>query len=202
MLDKIRTNGNRKHKDAWYRHRKKWRDCQRCPLGEQAQNHVFARGTLPCKILFVGEAPGESEDIIGKPFVGPSGIMLEKLIARIEVNGQWKNGRIKHFPTYAITNTLCCFPQRMGRSRPPEKSELAACQNRLVEFIKLSEAKAFVALGPTATSVLIDILGKSDELTGPVLTLKHPSYLLRSGRETEKARFVVSLIDWIKKEKI
>jgi len=189
-------NTDRKYRDFWYSHRKKWEGCQLCEIGCKTQHHVFARGSLPCKVLFVGEAPGESEDIIGIPFVGPAGKMLDKLLERVSGN------RGNRLPRYAITNTICCLPQQEGKPRPPTESEMINCQPRLEHFIERSEATHFVALGKVAADRLIEILGKEVRETGSVLFLKHPSYLLRSGSETEKAKFVVRLTEWLKREKL
>jgi uracil-DNA glycosylase len=67
-------------KTLWSAHVDDWKDCTRCPLHTVRSNVVLARGSIPCDILFVGEAPGRSEDALGKPFVGPAGILLDEMI--------------------------------------------------------------------------------------------------------------------------
>lgn len=61
-------------------HVERWKSCQRCALGRTRDKIVLAKGRLPCDVLFVGEAPGESEDVIGLPFVGPAGRLLDEMI--------------------------------------------------------------------------------------------------------------------------
>lgn len=179
----------RKYRDAWYRHRQKWKDCIACPLGKQAEHHVFARGQIPCTILFIGEAPGESEDVLGVPFVGPAGKLLDKLLDQTEV----RMG--KQMPPYAITNTLCCFPQdEEGKPRPPDDFEVDSCMPRLSHFVRISRARCIVGLGKSAQRTLERYPYFE---TMPNLYLKHPAYFLRSGNETEKARFVIQLASWV-----
>ena len=62
---------------SFQQHREKWRDCQSCLLNKCRNRVVMARGKLPSPILFIGEAPGESENVVGLPFVGPAGRLLD-----------------------------------------------------------------------------------------------------------------------------
>ncbi len=59
-----------------------WKDCERCYLSQRRTKVVLCRGTLPCDVLFVGESPGKSEDVLGEPFIGPSGQLLGKIVQK------------------------------------------------------------------------------------------------------------------------
>ncbi len=63
-------------------YKKQWKGCKRCPLYKTRRKIVHCRGSLPCDIFFLGEAPGDSEDLLGKPFVGPAGKLLDRIIAK------------------------------------------------------------------------------------------------------------------------
>ncbi len=67
-------------------HLAKWHDCTACSLHEHRGRMVFARGKIPCDVLFIGEAPGESEDVLGAPFKGPAGKLLDQIVERATMN--------------------------------------------------------------------------------------------------------------------
>ena len=85
----------------YQRHREKWKGCERCSLYRGRRSVVLCRGKLPCDVLFVGEAPGVSEDVLGRPFVGPAGKLLDEIVERA-LDGQYD---------YAITNLVACIPK-------------------------------------------------------------------------------------------
>src|SRR5678815_494689 len=115
---------------TWEDHVTKWRDCNECPLCEQRDNIVLARGTLPCDVLLVGEAPGDSENFLGQPFVGPAGCKLDYVI-----EAAWAKAGSRL--TYALTNLVACFPRlaKEAGDNEPTKSEIDACRPRLEEFM-------------------------------------------------------------------
>jgi DNA polymerase len=92
--------------------------------------------------LFIGEAPGPSEDLIGQPFVGPAGKLLDRLI-EIGLDGQ---------VDYCMTNLVCCIPIEEGSKKfdEPPKESIFACKQRLTEFIQLVKPKAIVCVGKLA----------------------------------------------------
>lgn len=109
-----------------------WKDCQRCPLCTTRKRVVFTRGTIPCRVLFVGEAPGDSEDVIGQPFVGPAGILLNQIIRRAHV------ADIPH----AFFNLVGCRPtdERGLKSHdPPDDESILACAPRLQRFVRICD---------------------------------------------------------------
>ena len=65
-------------------------NCEKCPLGKTRKNFVFGFGNAQAKIMFIGEAPGEQEDLKGLPFVGRSGKLLDKMLAAIDLNRDWE----------------------------------------------------------------------------------------------------------------
>jgi len=124
---------------TWEEHVDKWKDCQRCPLAQQRGNICLARGTLPAAVLFVGEAPGSSEDTLGLPFVGPAGQLLDQIIERALPTGT----------SYALTNLVACYP-REAKSRgdnEPERGEILECRPRLIEFVNIARPKLIVLVG-------------------------------------------------------
>lgn len=127
---------------AWTDHVANWKDCTDCPLCQQRDRIVLARGTVPCAVLFIGEAPGASEDATGLPFYGPAGDLLQRIIDRA----------LPPEVTYALTNLVCCFPREAkGRGdNEPEHDEILACRPRLVEFINITRPRLIVCVGSLA----------------------------------------------------
>lgn len=82
-------------------HRRKWKNCQKCPLCRSRGKIVLARGKIPSPLLLVGESPGESENVIGRPFIGPAGKLLDRIL-KVAVDGR---------VDYAITNLVACIPK-------------------------------------------------------------------------------------------
>ncbi len=120
-------------------HKKKWKDCTRCDLHKGRNKIVLGSGTLPCDVLFIGEAPGVSEDVIGKPFVGPAGILLDRMIDASGFEGV----------TIAKTNLVACIPKDVGGNKlmePPVKC-INKCEERLNEFATLCYPKAVIYVG-------------------------------------------------------
>ncbi len=127
---------------AWTEHVAKWRDCVDCPLAMQRGRICLARGSVPADVLFIGEAPGQSEDAIGQPFKGPAGQLLDEMILRAIPDGI----------THALTNLVACFP-RDAKDRgenEPEHDEILACRQRLVEFVRVSRPRLIVLVGALA----------------------------------------------------
>ena len=127
---------------TWLEHVEKWKDCTLCPLSQQRSNICLARGTQPCDVLFVGEAPGQIEDGMGLPFKGPAGRLLDQIIER----------SIPTTVTYALTNLVACFPAeaKARGDNEPERAEILTCRPRLVEFIDLCKPKLVVRVGTLA----------------------------------------------------
>lgn len=127
---------------TWLEHVNKWKDCTRCPLHQQRDQIVLARGQVPCTVLFIGEAPGASENALGTPFVGPAGHLLDQIIERA----------LPQITSYALTNLVACFPaEAKGRGdNEPQHSEIMQCQPRLVEFVRIAKPRLVVLVGSLA----------------------------------------------------
>ncbi len=151
-------------------------NCEKCDLHKSRTNFVFGEGDKNASLLLIGEAPGAQEDFEGRPFVGRSGKLLDKILKAID--------RDRFNDTY-ICNILKCRPPE---NRNPSLSEIDKCKPYLNHQIKLINPKLIVTLGLVAASTL---LGKDSSLKDmrnnifyymnyPVLVTYHPAFLLRS----------------------
>src|SRR5262245_33856687 len=127
-------------------HVMEWDGCTRCDLHRTRKKIVFARGEVPCRVLFIGEAPGESENVIGQPFVGPAGQLLDRIIERALPEGT----------SYALTNLVCCIPRDDEGKKPnePGVEHVDACSPRLTDFVRICDPELIVAVGSTARNWL------------------------------------------------
>lgn len=149
-------------------------NCRNCPLGATRTNLVFGVGKAPSELMFVGEGPGEQEDLQGEPFVGPAGRLLDEMLEMIGLN------RTKVY----IANTVKCRPPQ---NRDPAETEMAACRPWLEQQIALVHPKIIVCLGRIAAGEMIknDFRitrehGQWYEKDGmKMMAIYHPSALLR-----------------------
>ncbi len=151
------------------------RSCQGCALAKTRTQTVFARGRFDARLCFVGEGPGEQEDLRGEPFVGPAGELLDRMIAAMQ---------LARDEVY-ICNVVKCRPPN---NRTPSDVEIAACSTHLHHQLALANPEVIVALGNTAIHGLLGPVGGITRLRGkwklyngkiPVMPTYHPSYLLR-----------------------
>ena len=151
-------------------------ECKRCPLHKGRKNLVFGEGNPRARLVFVGEAPGREEDLIGKPFVGEAGRLLTKII---------ENGMgLKRNDVY-ICNVIKCHPPQ---NRDPEPKEVAACLPFLKKQLEIIAPEVICILGRIAAQALLgkdfkitQDRGKWFEFEGiPVMPTFHPAYLLRN----------------------
>lgn len=169
-VDSIRSN--------WDELYAKCNMCTVCPLHETKTNTVFGKGCKTADILFVGEAPGEKEDLQGEPFVGASGKLLDKYFEAVDLT----------LDDIYVANILKCRPPK---NRDPLPAEEDACIGYLREQFKLIEPKMIVCLGRIAAMRLIkpDFKitaehGKWFKKGGYLFTaVYHPSALLRDPRK-------------------
>ena len=157
-------------------------NCTRCPnLVASRTQVVYGVGNPFAELLFVGEAPGEEEDLRGEPFVGRAGQLLNKIIGAMEYTRE----------DIFIANVLKCRPDMpAGESgnRKPKPAEMATCLPWLTQQIDLIKQKVIVALGLTAIEGLLgeprtmrDVRGKWLDYQGvPLMPTYHPAYLLRN----------------------
>lgn len=153
-------------------------DCTKCALYETRTNVVFGVGNKEAEVLFVGEGPGEQEDLKGEPFVGRGGQLLDDMLKIINLD--------RHKNIY-IANIVKCRPPK---NRDPLNSEQDACTDYLLEQFKLIKPKLVVCLGRIAAGRIIgeDFKisrdhGKWYEKDGmKMMALYHPAALLRDPR--------------------
>jgi probable DNA metabolism protein len=175
--------------------------CRRCPLWRDATQTVFGEGPQDAKVIFVGEQPGDQEDIAGKPFVGPAGRLFDAVLeeAGIDRTITYVTNAVKHFK----------FEPR-GKRRihaKPNAGEVKACRWWVERELSLVKPDLVVALGATAA---LSLLGKPVPITrmrGQLVTRDdglrvfltvHPSYLLRipdaAAAAAERERFRADLV--------
>lgn len=156
--------------------RKEVLGCSKCQLAQTRHHVVFGEGNPHAPILLIGEAPGFDEDATGRPFVGKSGQLLDKILAACGFT------REKHV---FISNIVKCHPPN---NRPPTPEEASVCMPWLLQQIELIDPKIVVLLGATALKYMAgpdhritrergNWLTLNNRLTMPVY---HPSALLRN----------------------
>lgn len=150
-------------------------NCRKCGLAETRNCVVPGEGGNDLRILFVGEGPGAEEDRQGRPFVGRSGQLLDKILAAVSLTRN----------DIFITNIVKCRPPG---NRDPLSEEVIACWPYLDEQIKILRPRVIVTLGSPAAKTLLDTATGIGRLRGrfhdyhgiPLLPTYHPAYLLRS----------------------
>jgi len=159
-----------------------------CPLKRTATTTVFMDGNPAAPVMIIGEAPGADEDRIGRPFVGRSGQLLDRMLAAI---GQDRTG-------VQITNVIYWRPPG---NRKPTSAEIAACLPFVLRHIALARPQVVVLAGGTAASALLPLSEGITRLRGrwfdlavpgldapvPTLPMFHPSFLLRAPERKREA---------------
>lgn len=180
--------------------------CSRCPLHGPATQAVPGEGPAAARVMFVGEQPGDREDLAGRPFVGPAGQLFDTALGRVGIDrgGVFLTNAVKHFK----------FAPRGKRRihQSPNASEIEHCRWWLAEERRLVRPGLIVAMGATAARAVTGRPVKIGEARGRVrdgedaetLVTVHPSYLLRlrdPGRKREEwDRFLGDLAlarDWL-----
>ena len=172
--------------------------CRECPIGEHATQAVPGEGLKHAKLMFVGEQPGDQEDLQGKPFVGPAGQLFNRALAElgIERRDAYVTNAVKHFK----------FELRGKRRihKTPAQQEAAACLHWLESEIALVDPAGLVALGATAARQLMGGVVSVTRERGKwlrrvdgrrVLITLHPSALLRMEPEDKEAAWTAWLAD-------
>ena len=199
MERRLQPGGNLRR--AWEELLAEARQCTRCELYKCGTQTVFGEGPLDAKILFIGEQPGDQEDIAGRPFVGPAGQLFDQALekAGIDRAETYVTNAVKHFK----------FIQR-GKKRihnSPDAGEITACRWWQEQERALIRPPVTVALGGTAARSLFrkavtisKLRGEPHELAdgSECWVTVHPSFLLRMPdqvrRREERARFVADLV--------
>jgi DNA polymerase len=175
--------------------------CQKCPhLVARRHTVVFGVGNPEAALMFVGEGPGEEEDLKGEPFVGRAGQLLTKMIAAMGLTRE----------QVYIGNIVKCrpdMPPGVPGNRKPTREEMDTCVPYLRAQIDIIQPRALVALGATAVEGLAGATGTMGSLRGkfidyrviPVMPTYHPSYLLRNQSTTEKRKVWEDLLKVMEK---
>ena len=175
-------------------------DCKACDLWERGTQTVFGAGARRAEVLFVGEQPGNEEDLSGQPFVGPAGRLLDEALvaAGIDRTQTYVTNVVKHFKW-----------EPRGKRRihkKPNASEIKACRPWLEAEISLVKPKIIVCLGATAAQALLGPQFKVSQQRGQflesnlapyIVATVHPSSILRTPddetRHDEKRKFIDDL---------
>jgi uracil-DNA glycosylase len=180
--------------------RKAAEHCERCPLYKNATQTVFGEGPAHASVVFVGEQPGDQEDLAGKPFVGPAGQLFDRALAEAGID------RLRVYVTNAVKHFK--FEPRGKRRihKKPDNNEIEACRWWLDNELRLLEPRLTVALGATAARALTGRDVTISRSRGKLMPLRegvdglitvHPSFLLRlpdaASKEREYERFVADL---------
>ena len=179
------------------------RDCRACDLWKNATQTVFGEGAADATVMFVGEQPGDQEDLVGRPFVGPAGKLLNDALAEagIDRDEVYVTNVVKHFKW---------SPAERGKRRihkKPRYSEIKACRPWLDAELKAVRPQVVVCLGATAAQSL---LGRDfsvtrqrgrlieSDLAPKVMATVHPSSILRAtdheSRRLQRRDFVLDLL--------
>jgi uracil-DNA glycosylase family protein len=175
-------------------------ECKACHLWELGTQTVFGEGKSKSLILFVGEQPGDKEDLSGRPFVGPAGALLDEALGDAGID------RAKVY----VTNVVKHFKwEPRGKRRihkKPNGLEITACRPWLDAEIRVIQPRAIICLGATAAQALLGpkfrvTVQRGQFVESPladyVTATVHPSSILRAptdeARRTEKARFIDDL---------
>lgn len=169
--------------------------CRKCAIGYERRNNVYGEGDPCARLMVVGEGPGETEDQLGRPFVGKAGQLLDRMLAGIGL----ARGDVY------ICNTVKCRPTVPGpngpRNRPPDPEEMENCRPFLDEQIEIISPAIILALGSPAAK---SFLGRDFQITRmrgrwyvgprdiPIMVTFHPAYILRqTGGEIEGVKRLV-----------
>ncbi|WP_167073339.1 UdgX family uracil-DNA binding protein [Sphingomonas vulcanisoli] len=200
MVEKSRREVGGNRQAAWEALREKAAHCTRCHLYKHATQTVFGEGHVDAPLMFVGEQPGDQEDLAGHPFVGPAGQMFNQALAEAGIDRAtaYVTNAVKHFK----------FEQR-GKRRihsKPDGAEIEACKWWIGQERDIVQPKLTVALGATAARSLLGRVvtisgarGIQHRLAdgGEAMVTVHPSFLLRiperDRADTEYRRFVGDL---------
>ena len=165
---------------TWDELEKSCQSCTKCPLGATKTNTVFGTGNKNAKLMFIGEAPGEQEDLSGIPFVGRAGKLFDQYLEAVGISRD----------EVYIANMLKCRPPK---NRDPLGTEQDVCIDYLREQVRLVKPKMIVCLGRISAMRLIrpdykitaehgQWVKKGDFL---ITAVYHPSLLLRDPRKKE-----------------
>jgi uracil-DNA glycosylase len=175
-------------------------DCRACPLWKDATQTVFGEGPQHAPAMLVGEQPGDKEDLAGKPFVGPAGLMLDRALQEAGID------RKKVYVTNAVKHFKFLPRGKIRLHQKPTTPEIKACRQWYERELASIKPALVVAMGATAAQSVFGKITPINKTRGRPIDLAdgikalvtvHPSYLLRlpdaEAKAREYARFVEDL---------
>ena len=176
--------------------------CRACPLWERATQTVFGEGRLSADLVLVGEQPGNEEDLAGRPFVGPAGRLLDRVLAEAGIDRRrvYVTNVVKHFKWEARG-------KRRIHERPNSR-EIAACRPWLDAELGVLRPKALVCLGATAAQALLGRAFRVSVARGTfvgsplaphVMATVHPAAVLRAPDDATRAAETERLVADLRK---
>jgi len=171
---------------AWEELLKDARACTRCDLYKYATQTVFGEGPLDAKIVFVGEQPGDQEDLAGRPFVGPAGAVFDAALEKAGID------RSQVYVTNAVKHFKFILRGKRRIHNKPDAGQIKACRWWIEHERELIKPAVTVALGATAARSLVGKIVTISKVRGQPLTLAdgsecwvtaHPSSILRAPDE-------------------
>jgi uracil-DNA glycosylase family protein len=175
-------------------------DCRACPLWKNATQTVFGEGPQNAQIMLVGEQPGDKEDLAGKPFVGPAGLMLDRALKEAGID------RKRTYVTNAVKHFKFVPRGKIRLHQKPTTPEIKACRQWYERELISIRPDLVVAMGATAAQSVFGKMTPINKNRGRLIDLAdgikalvtvHPSYLLRQpdaeAKAREYARFIADL---------
>src|SRR5437763_3439643 len=181
--------------------REEARHCRACHLWKKATQTVFGEGPQNAQMMLVGEQPGDKEDLAGKPFGGPAGMMLDRALDEAGVD------RKKVYVTNAVKHFKFLPRGKIRLHQKPNTPEIKACRQWYERELASIKPDLVVAMGATAAQCVIGKITRINKNRGRLIDLDegtralvtvHPSYLLRLPYEDAKAREYERFVDDLK----
>ena len=173
-------------------------DCRACPLWKNATQIVFGEGSQNAQVILVGEQPGHKEDLAGKPFVGPAGLMLDRALKEAGID------RSKVYVTNAVKHFKFVPRGKIRLHQKPNTLEIKACRPWYERELAAIKPAMVVAMGVTAAQSVFGKVTPINKTRGRLIDLDdgikalvtvHPSYLLRLPDADAKAREYQRFLD-------
>ncbi|QWG20090.1 UdgX family uracil-DNA binding protein [Bradyrhizobium sediminis] len=172
--------------------------CRACPLWKDATQTVFGEGPPHASLMLVGEQPGDKEDLAGRPFVGPAGVMLDRALEQVGID------RKKVYVTNAVKHFKFLARGKIRLHQKPTTPEIRACRPWYERELKSIKPDLVVAMGATAAQSVFGKITPINRSRGRLIDLDdgakalvtvHPSYLLRLPDAAAKAREYQRFVD-------
>ncbi len=178
--------------------REEARHCRACHLWKNATQTVFGEGPQNAQMMLVGEQPGDKEDLAGKPFVGPAGLMLDRALDEAGID------RRKVYVTNAVKHFKFLPRGKIRLHQKPNTPEIKACRQWYERELAAIKPVLVVAMGATAAQCVFNKITPINKNRGRLIDLEdgikalvtvHPSYLLRQPDADAKAREYARFVD-------